>query len=293
MAVLHALDRSLRGASRPALFALAVCGVAAVFGIDLLTGYEVSLSLFYLAPVGMATWYAGRRAGIAIAALSCFSWYFADLAAGHVYAHPAIAVWNALVRLGYFLAAALLLTALRASLTAQQRLARTDALTGLFGRRAFEDRIGQTFATARRHRSPLSLAYIDIDDFRKVNETRGHPEGDRLLRAIGRVLQDSLRATDTAARVGGDEFALILPDTDDAGAREVTEKLARAFAAALGAGEQALTWSMGVVTILDPAVTPERAIAAADELMYEVKRRGKGAVAYSVVGAPPPDGAPA
>ncbi|MFO1316568.1 MAG: GGDEF domain-containing protein [Burkholderiales bacterium] len=289
--LLDALDHWLARLSRTGIVAYAVCGVAAVAGIDLLTGYEVSMSLFYLVPVGMVAWYAGRRAGVAVAAVSCFAWYFADLAAGHQYAHPAIAIWNALVRLGYFLVASLLLSALRASLAAQQHLARTDALTGMYGRRAFEDRIGQHFATARRHRRPLSLAYIDLDDFRKVNETRGHPEGDRVLRAIGGVLQRSLRESDTAARIGGDEFALILPDTDDAGAKEVVAKLTRALAETIASGEHGISMSMGVVTVLDPATTPERAVAAADELMYSVKHQGKGAVAYRVLRtAGPPDG---
>jgi len=297
--LLRALDARLDRLSRPAAVALAIGGVVVVAGVDLLTGYEVSLSLFYLAPVGMAAWYAGRRAGIAVAVLSCFSWYFADLAGGHLYAHPAIAVWNALVRLGYFLVAALLLAALRASLRAQQHLARTDALTGLYGRRAFEDRIAQQFASARRRRSPLSLAYIDLDDFRKVNETRGHPEGDRVLRSIGAVLQRSLRETDTAARIGGDEFALILPDTDDGGAREVVAKLARSLAESVAPDSGGISFSVGVVTVLDPAMTPERAIAAADELMYSVKHQGKAAVAYRVLGndesprvAAPEPGAP-
>lgn len=281
--LLRALDPHLARLPRPAILAIAVLGIVVVAGIDLLTGYEVSLSLFYLVPVAMASWYAGRRAGVAIAVLSCFSWYFADLAAGHQYTHPAIAVWNALVRLGYFLLAALLLTALRASLLAQQHLARTDALTGLYGRRAFEDRIAQHFASARRRRAPLSLAYIDLDDFRKVNETHGHAEGDRVLRAIGQALQRAVRESDTAARVGGDEFALILPDTDDAGAREVGTKLGRALAQLLP-DDDGISFSMGVVTVLDAAIAPEHAVAAADELMYSVKHQGKAAVAYRVLG---------
>jgi diguanylate cyclase (GGDEF)-like protein len=105
-----------------------------------------------------------------------------------------------------------------------------------------------------------------------------------VLRAIGRVLSSSIREVDTAARVGGDEFALILPDTDGRGAQQAIAKLTRELHEALGASNFGVTYSIGVVTFLDSATSPEHAVAAADELMYQVKRNGKGAVAFSVLG---------
>src|SRR5690606_22354390 len=94
--------------------------------------------------------------------------------------------------------------------------------------------------------------------------------------------RSSVREVDTAARVGGDEFALILPDTDGHGAQQAISKLTRAFHEALRASDCRVMCSIGVVTFLDPAISPEDAVAAADELMYEVKNKGKGAVAFSV-----------
>jgi diguanylate cyclase (GGDEF)-like protein len=284
MRPLRTLDQHLDRLPPAAVVALAAGGALLVGGIDYLTGYEVSVSLFYLGPVAAAAWYAGRPAGIAIAVLSCVAWYLADLAAGSPHSHPGIPVWNALIRLGFFLVTALLLAALRRSLRGHQHLARVDGLTGLYGRRAFAERLGHDLALAQRRGSALTLAYVDVDDFKAVNDTHGHAAGDRLLQTIGRALRGSIRGTDTAARIGGDEFALVLPDTDGRGAELAVRKIARELHDALGAGEEGVTCSVGVVTFLDPATSPERAVAAADELMYRVKRSGKGGVAFSVLG---------
>lgn len=266
--------------------ALAVIGVALVGGADFLTGYEVSMSVFYLGPVGIAAWYAGRSAGIGVAVLSCVSWFIADSASGHPYSNAAIPVWNALVRLCFLGITALLLVALRRSLRAQQILAGTDALTGLYSRRVFADRLVHDLALAQRHGSALTLAYVDVDDFRRANERLGHLGGDRVLRTIARVFGASLREADTAARLGGDEFALILPDTDADGARQIVARLEQALRTALAVDPPDITCSIGVVTLLDPAIAPDDAIAAADQAMYQVKQAGKGAVRFRVLGRP-------
>jgi len=289
---LRNVERRLDRLAGGQLLTLAACGVLIVGGVDYLTGYDVSMSVFYLAPVALAAWYGGRPAGFLIAALSCASWFVADLAAGHRYASPLIPVWNALVRLTFFVINAMLLTALRQSLRDQQLLARTDALTGLYSRRVFEERLVHDLALADRRNGVLTLAYVDIDDFGRVNETYGHTGGDRVLQLIGRVFRESLREADTAARLGGDEFALVLPDADSDGARQTVAKLEQELRKAFAAGHLEVTCSIGVVTLLDPTISAERAIAAADEAMYQVKQAGKGAVRFGVVGpASPPHAA--
>jgi diguanylate cyclase (GGDEF)-like protein len=159
-----------------------------------------------------------------------------------------------------------------------------DGLTGLYGRREFEDRLKHDLALARRRKSALTLAYVDLDDFKAVNDTHGHAGGDRVLRAIGRALGDSVREADTAARIGGDEFALILPDTDGHAARQAISKVTRQLHEALEAISWGVTCSIGVVTFLELPTSPENAVAVTDELMYQVKHNGKGAVAFSVLG---------
>ena len=275
------LDRFLSRLGEGSLVALAVAGVAVTGVLDYLTSYEVSVALFYLGPIAVAAWYVGRRSGVAIAVLSALGWCAADVAAGAVYSHPAIMVWNALIRLGGFVVTSLLLTALRSSYENQRHMARTDALTGLYSRRAFIVRLEHDLALAQRRSRPVTLAYVDLDDFKSVNDNHGHVTGDRVLRTTGRVLGSMLRQVDTAARLGGDEFALVLPDTDASGARQVIGNVSRDLRAAFEAENLAVTCSIGVVTLARQALTVENALAAADTVMYDVKRRGKGAVAFS------------
>ena len=281
---LRALDERLERLARAELFTLAAFGVLLVGGIDYLTGNELSIGLLYLGPVAVGAWYAGRRIGVGVAMLSCASWYIAELAGGSHYSHSAIPVWNAIVRLGFFLTTGLLLAALRESLLAQRELARTDALTGLCTRRAFEETLEHDLALAQRRKSPLTLSYLDLDGFKAVNDARGHAEGDRVLQVVGRSLKEAIRETDTAARMGGDEFALILPDTDDRGARQAIAKLREKLHKSLAENNCGVGCSIGAVTFLDAATSPERALAAADKLMYDAKRNGKGGVTFGVLG---------
>lgn len=254
--------------------------------LDVVTGDEISLFLFYLAPVAMAAWYGGRATGLVSGLLACASWTLADAASGITVSHPAIAAWNLAVRLGYFALSSLLITALQVSWRSQERLALTDALTGLHNRRALEERLRHDLASARRRGAPLTLAFVDLDDFKQVNDTRGHAEGDRLLREMAATLRGALRESDTAARIGGDEFALLLPDTDARGAVDAAHRLG----AQLPPGTPC---SIGMVTFTDTAsLDAGHALTAADRLMYRVKRQGKGAVAFAVEGGPTAGAAP-
>lgn len=280
MKLLPVLDAHLNRVSRSGIWLVAACGVGIVGYVDYITGFDVSVSVFYLGPVALAAWYAGRWTGASIGLMSTLSWYIADYAAGEPYLHAAITAWNGLVRFGFFLAVSLLVTALRASYLRVAYLARTDGLTDLYGRRTFQDRLMHDLALARRHASALTLVYIDLDDFKSVNDKDGHAAGDRVLQQAGRVFSDAVRQADTVARLGGDEFAIILPDTDASGARDVVGNISRGFRLEFGN----LTCSIGVVTFLDPIVSVPAAIEAADEAMYEAKRKGKGVVVFGVHG---------
>ena len=284
MNLLRIFDQRLDQLGGSKLLALATCGTLLIGWLDYSTGYELSMSVFYLGPVALAAWYGRRWTGIAVAIFSSVSWYFVDSAAGHQYSYPGIAVWNALVRLGSYIVISLLLTALRESLRCQQHLASVDALTGLYGRRVFEIRLQHDLALGQRRRSALTLAYVDLDDFKAVNDTYGHPGGDAVLRLIGQVLQSSVRETDTAARIGGDEFAVIMPDADSPEAQQIVSRMTHALHTALEASGYAVTCSAGVVTFPESATTPKDAQASADALMYQVKHNGKRAVAFDVIG---------
>jgi diguanylate cyclase (GGDEF)-like protein len=279
---LASLDSFLAGLSPWQILAISSLEIGVVFVTDYLTGYEVSISLLYLLPVTTASWYSGRRASVSMSIFACISWFAADISAGHPHQLLAIPVWNALVRLGFFLANGYLVVELRNSLFQQRELARTDVLTGVFARRVFEDRLEHDLDLARRNGRPLTIAYLDVDDFKVLNDTCGHNVGDQALRLIGQALCEGTRAADTVARLGGDEFAVVLVDTGRQAAEVTVAKLRRALREALQPVAAHLTCSIGAITFEKPVPGLQEAVSAADALMYEAKHQGKNRVVFRV-----------
>ncbi|HSW31475.1 MAG TPA: GGDEF domain-containing protein [Longimicrobiales bacterium] len=271
---------------------MAVVLVAFIGFVDLATGAELSSSVFYALPVGLAAWYAGRAWGLGLCGLAAFAWYEADLLAGAVYSAPWIPVWNALVRLLFFVIIASLLVRLRTALEAHRRLAEVDALTGLANSRRFLAAVDAETARAIRYRHPLSLSYFDLDGFKGINDRWGHKAGDAVLAEVGRVLRARLRRTDIPGRLGGDEFAVLLPETGADAAREAMEELRSDLLAAMGTRGWPVGFSIGVVTTEGRITGAEDLVREADALMYEVKRTGKGQVAYRSLSATSEAGAP-
>lgn len=254
--------------------ALLSCGTLALVGaLDALIGHEISFGVFYLTPVSIAAWYAGRRWGIAFALLCSVVWFVVEWNGGYSLSNAAIPVWNAFVRLVFFLVVALLLAALHAHLQKESQLASTDPLTGLLNGRAFRQCLTQGLAVTERNGGALTLAYVDVDDFKRVNDNAGHGEGDRLLRTIADRLTKGTRRADTVARLGGDEFGLVLPATDLDGAETLLLFLSETLGQMTAAGGP-VTCSIGAAVFHALPEDVETAIAAADRLMYEAKKCG-------------------
>ncbi len=156
-------------------------------------------------------------------------------------------------------------------------LAAKDGLTGLKNRGAFEERLQEEVARARRHGHALSLILIDIDHFKSYNDTFGHPKGDEVLRNVGRLLQHLMRDTDFAARYGGEEFAIILPNTDREGAQQVAERLRHTIESATW-DDRAITASVGAATFSREIDRPELLLEHADKALYKSKETGRNRV---------------
>ena len=163
-----------------------------------------------------------------------------------------------------------------------EALSVTDDLTSLYNSRYLSQVLRREVKRASRSLRPLSLLFLDLDGFKSINDTHGHLYGSRALVEAALVIRSSARETDVVARFGGDEFALVLPDTGSEGARAVGERVreriaAHEFLQADGLRIR-LTASVGVATLPDSAASEEALIQAADQAMYRVKDRGKNGI---------------
>lgn len=174
-----------------------------------------------------------------------------------------------------------LLVRLREREAQLQRLATTDELTGLRNRRAFYQHMAHEIARYMRYGHPVALAVLDVDNFKHVNDTRGHLLGDRTLAAVARLLCSRTRSVDVVARYGGDEFAVLMGDTALENAARAAERLRSCIERMAVAGAGPITVSIGVAAVPPCAPDADALMAAADSALYEAKRAGKNRVAVS------------
>lgn len=250
--------------------------------IDIFTGNEVICTLFYLIPIAIITWFFGRLLGIVAAILNAFAWAFADIMSGRLYSHIAIFYWNSTVVFGIFLVVALLLSALKYGLEHEKALARTDYLTGAFNRRSFNDFLQMDIERSRRYKHPFSIAYVDLDNFKTVNDQFGHGEGDLVLRTVTNQARNHLRITDICARLGGDEFAFLFPETGQEIVQIIISKLQVCLLGEMQKNKWPVTFSIGVLTCMNAPRTVDEIIEFIDSLMHAAKNEGKNAIKYCV-----------
>jgi len=153
-------------------------------------------------------------------------------------------------------------------------LALTDPITNLGNHRFFQDQLRVEIERSRRHRRIVSLLMMDVDHFKAWNDEYGHPAGDQLLKEVSAHLQQGLRTIDWIARYGGDEFAMILPDTNSKFSFDIAERL-RARFYSLHQGPVAVSLSFGIATFPDHATTAKDLISAADKALYQAKKEGR------------------
>ena len=265
------------------LYPLALALMVVVSIGDFLTGDEILLYVLHLLPVTLLAWGGGIFAGLAGAVVSAGFVLVTYVAATGEF--RSIHVWQAVVSGTSSGAVATAVAGLRrghdrilALLTAERRLAREDPLTSLASARAFHERLALEVDRMRRHDAPLSLLYLDLDDFKKVNDERGHLAGDQLLSRVGRVLQAHTRRIDLCSRVGGDEFAVLMPETGAEDAQHVSDRIRTAMLSSFAEGGASVGMSAGLGTFTKPPIDAQAPVGLVDQLMYAAKREGKNRI---------------
>jgi diguanylate cyclase (GGDEF)-like protein len=266
------------------LITLGFAIVVLVGVIDHITGPELFVSIFYLLPIFLVTWFTERWMGVTISIVSAITWLITDFTAGHAYSYPAIPYWNMIVRLGTFLIMTLILSALKKALEHEKELARTDPLTGVANRRYFITLADMEINRARRYKHSFTVVYIDLDNFKTVNDHFGHSTGDALLRSVAHTIRNNIRATDIVGRLGGDEFAILLPETGPEPAEVITHKVQKVNLDVMQKNEWPVTFSIGVVTFVSPPSTVDEMLKISDGVMYAAKKTNKNAIKYEIFG---------
>jgi diguanylate cyclase (GGDEF)-like protein len=262
-------------------FVLALACVALLGAFDLSDTRNYSLTFFYLFPIALTTWFSGLYYGFAIATL-CTVILTVDI----LPLKPFVLVWNASSTFGIFIVAAILIYRVRMMLQNEQRMARTDQLTGVMNYQAFSEAVSYEILRQQRHNIPFSLGYIDLDNFKYVNDRYGHQKGNQVLKVVAACLVQHLRKTDRVARYGGDEFVVLLPETDYETAQVAIMKVRECLLGAMSSDNSAVTFSIGVVTCAQPPEDLDEVVSMADALMYEVKNSGKNNVKFAELTRP-------
>jgi diguanylate cyclase (GGDEF)-like protein len=250
--------------------------------LDYSTGKRLSLLGFFLFPVFLATWYTGKKTGIVISFICAAVVSNSEIVSVVRCPHQVIPYWNLIIAFSLFLAVSLLLSNLKRAHLKASDLARTDSLTGVANRRAFFEIAGIELYRMNRYKRPFTIAYLELNDLKNMDETSGREAGDAFLRRIVDVLDANVRSSDLLARIDEGEFAILFTETNEDQAKSVIEKLCVSLREVLKNEKLELSYSIGVVTCIRPPATVNDILSKADHMMHMAKREGKNRVHYLV-----------
>lgn len=263
------------------LIALMLVGIGDWFASSSL----LEFSVFFVLPVSYSAWFLDRRAAL-LTSLVSTAIIMANSLDSPIHAmNGRVAYWNGLVWFVFFSLLTFLISDLKALHIRERELARVDDLTKVGTRIAFYEFTAAEMRRARRSNSPMTLAYLDLDSFKEVNDRHGHATGDKVLLTVAQIMRKSIRDTDFVARLGGDEFALVLPNTSRDAAQKVLEELLAILSQSMRQYRWPVTFSIGGVTFLSPPENIDEMIKRADEVMYSVKQSGKNHLRQEEVAA--------
>jgi len=260
---------------------LRLCGGAAatalLYWFNSQTPPEVRLGILYLVPVLIVTWNDGLAWGGAFAIATALLRWVTGLDQMPFDTSTSARVANELAYLVVLGVAMAGLVQLRRTQAQLERLAAHDQLTGTLNAHTFTERLAQELDRNRRYSRPLALLYLDLDDFKAVNDRHGHQTGDAVLRLVADATRSAVRQSDIVGRLGGDEFAVLMPETEGPVAHAAATRLANGIRTVFQ-GTPPVTASIGVVSSLSAPAGAEELLQRADRAMYEAKRAGKDRV---------------
>lgn len=244
---------------------------------DYLIGHSFGFSNFYLLPIIVTVRNLGKNRGLFISVLCAALWAGMDYFYGGAYSSNFAMVWSTLIRLTLFTVIVLIFDGLEK----EKEWVRMDPLTMIANHAAFYEFGEMEVRRCRRYEHGFSLVYLDVDHFRLINDRFGHRAGDQLLVLLAETLKSSFRETDLVARLGEDEFAIVLVETQALGAAQALRRVMESLEKVPKIGSLA-TLSVGLITFTRAPETFERAVKRADELMHLAKNKGRNCIQQAV-----------
>jgi len=251
--------------------------VAGVYVLNSRTPPDLRLDILYVIPVLLAAWHDGMHWGIAFALATSLLRFTVGIDQ-----MPATTLldYRVINELAYLLVVAIAiagLSQLRHTHTQLEQLATHDPLTNVLNARAFSHELAQELSRNRRYGRPLALIYLDLDDFKTVNDAHGHATGDAVLRLVADAMRGAVRQADVVGRLGGDEFGVLMPETDGDVAHAAANRLVSGIRTVFR-GTPSVTASIGVVSVSGTEAGTDELLRKADQAMYAAKRAGKDRV---------------
>ncbi|MDD5772003.1 MAG: GGDEF domain-containing protein [bacterium] len=249
-----------------------------------MTRSELAFSMLYFVPIIMTTWLINKEAGYLIAIISIISWFAIDMVIIKEFKSPIVPYINGIFRSSLFLFMVFILSELKKNLDLQKELAGTDSLTGINNRRAFFILAEAEINRAVRFKNSFSVAYIDLDNFKSINDRFGHDTGDVLLRMVAGTIKHNIRSTDVFARLGGDEFIILFSEVSKS---EIACVLAGRFQSSLKEimkkNEWPVTLSVGIAVYKKVPASVDELIKESDSIMYFAKQSGKDKIKHKII----------
>jgi diguanylate cyclase (GGDEF)-like protein len=250
---------------------------AAVFVLNVRTAPDLRLGILFVIPVLLAAWHDGTGWGIAFALGTSLLRFSLGIDQLPISTPLQVRILNEVAYLAVVAVAIAGLSRVRHSQAQLELLATHDSLTNVLNARAFSRELAQELSRNRRYGRPLALIYLDLDDFKKVNDAHGHATGDAVLRLVADAMRAAVRAADVVGRLGGDEFGVLMPETDAVVAHAAASRLVAGIRTVFR-GTPSVTGSIGVVAVAGTEAGTDELIRKADQAMYEAKRAGKDRV---------------
>jgi diguanylate cyclase (GGDEF)-like protein len=284
------LDARLRRIPDPLLLAIGLAVMVAIAAFKTTLGHDIPIADFFLVPVAAVGWLAGSRVYGYLAAVCAASATVFIAVVGPASAPLGAAFAAAATRLVLYIIVLTVLEVLHRMHLQNQAEAQTDHKTGAANSRAFEQRATAEIERSRRNGTPMTVLYLDVDDFKDVNDRFGHTAGDRVLTTVSHMMRTSVRLNDIVARLGGDEFVVLMPETNRFAGGAVARRMRAELERVTTPDGAPVHYSIGLVTFDEPPSSVDEMIHEADTLMYRAKEKGKDrieAASVAVSGAPP------